>query len=261
MLIFQALHQMAAAHVRRARIDLGARFRAVGAARMELAPLPNNSEHVPFKYPLKRFKDYLIHQVEKSNITVCLNTKATAQILQDGRYDVVLPAVGAAPVIPPVPGVEHAVLATVLYGGEDAATGRIVVIGGGQVGCETALHLARLGKQVTILEMCDRLAPDASPTHREELMRELEKEPGLNIVTGLRCTRITARTVDAVTAGGEVRSLAADTVVLAAGMRARTSEVDELLSAALYVFPIGDCVRAATVEQAMRSAYTAALTL
>ncbi len=92
-------------------------------------------------------------------------------------------------------------------------------------------------------------------------MREMEKEPGLEIAAGLRCTQVTAQTVDAVTADGEVRSLPADTAVLAAGMRARTSEVDELLSSALYVFPIGDCVRAATVEQAMRTAYTAALTL
>lgn len=219
------------------------------------------SDYIPFKYPLKRFKDYLVHQVEKSNIEVCLNTRATVQVLQDGRYNAVFSAVGAAPVIPPIPGVERAVPATELYGREDAATGRIVVIGGGQVGCETALHLARLGKLVTILEMCDRLAPDASPTHREELMRELEKEPGLDIATGLRCTQVTAQTVEAVTADGEARSLPADTVILAAGMRARTSEVDELLSAALYVFPIGDCVRAATVEQAMRCAYAAALSL
>lgn len=219
------------------------------------------ADFVPFKYPLKRFKDHLIRQVEKSGVKVCLNTRATAQILQAGQYDVVLPAVGAAPVIPPIPGLERAVPATEIYGREDTAAGRTVVIGGGQVGCETALHLARLGKQVTILEMCDRLAPDASPTHREELMRELEKESGLEIITGLRCTQVTAQTVDGITADGIVRSLPADTVILAAGMRARTGEVDDLLPAALYVFPIGDCARAATVEHAMRSAYTAALTL
>lgn len=219
------------------------------------------SDYVPFKYPLKRFKDYLIHQVEKSNVKVCLNTKATVPILQSGQYDVVFSAVGAAPVVPPIPGLARAIPATNIYGREDTAAGRVVVIGGGQVGCETALHLTRMGKQVTILEMCDRLAPDASPTHREELMRELEKEPGLNIAAGLRCTQVTAQTVEAVSEDGIARSLPAETVILAAGMRARTSEVDELLSAALYVFPIGDCVRAATVEQAMRSAYTAALTL
>lgn len=219
------------------------------------------SDYVPFKYPLKKFKDHLVHQVEKSGVRVLLNTPATAAVLADEGYDTVLAAVGAAPVVPPIPGLERAVPATELYGREETASGRVVVIGGGQVGCETALHLACLGKQVTIVEMCGRLAPDASPTHRTELMQELEKADTLEQVTSLRCTRVTDQAVEGITADGTVRVLPADTVVLAAGMRARTEAVDALLSGALYVFPIGDCVRAATVEQAMQSAYTAAMTL
>jgi 2,4-dienoyl-CoA reductase-like NADH-dependent reductase (Old Yellow Enzyme family)/thioredoxin reductase len=216
------------------------------------------ADYVPFKYPLKNFKNYLIHQVEKSDVAVRLNTEATAALLQTEGYDAVLVAVGAAPLVPPIPGIERAILATDVYGKEAAADGQVVVIGGGQVGCETALHLARLGKRVTIVEMCDKLAPDASPTHRAELLQELEKTAGLEIVTGLRCTQVTDRTVDGLNGGGTVRSLPADTVILAAGMRARTDAVDALLPSTLYVFPIGDCVRAATVEQAMQMAYTAA---
>ncbi len=219
------------------------------------------SDYVSFKYPLKNFKNYLTHQVEKSAVQVRLNTRATVRSLRAEGYDAVLLAIGAAPVVPPIPGLERAVPATQIYGKEDTAAGKIVVIGGGQVGCETALHLARMGKPVTIVEMCDRLAPDASPTHRTELMQELEKTPTLEIVTSLRCTQVTDQAVEGVGVDGTVRSLPADTVILAAGMRARTDEVDELLPAALYTFPIGDCVRAATVEQAMQSAYTAALTL
>lgn len=219
------------------------------------------SDYVPFKYPLKKFKDYLVRQVEKSAVEVCLNTRATAAALQAEGYDAVLPAVGAAPVVPDIRGLERAILATDIYGKEEAAADRVVVIGGGQVGCETALHLARLGKRVTIVEMCSRPAPDASPTHRTELLQELEKTPGLEIITGLCCARITAEAVEGTTEDGTTRCVPADTVILAAGMRARANEVDELLSAAPYVFPIGDCVRAATVEQAMRSAYSAAWNL
>lgn len=219
------------------------------------------SDYVPFKYPLKNFKNYLIHQVEKSDVKVLLNTTATAALLEQEGYDAILAAVGAAPIVPPIPGLERAVPVAELYGNENAAAGKVVVIGGGQAGCETALHLARLGKEVAIVEMRDRLAPDASPTHRAELILEMEKTPGLEMVTGLRCTQVTADAVEGQAEDGTVRSLPADTVILAAGSRPRTEAVDSLLSAALYVFPIGDCVRAATVEQAMRSAYTAALNL
>ena len=192
---------------------------------------------------------------------VLLNTTATAALLEQEGYDAILAAVGAAPIVPPIPGLERAVPVAELYGNENAAAGKVVVIGGGQAGCETALHLARLGKEVAIVEMRDRLAPDASPTHRAELILEMEKTPGLEMVTGLRCTQVTADAVEGQAEDGTVRSLPADTVILAAGSRPRTEAVDSLLSAALYVFPIGDCVRAATVEQAMRSAYTAALNL
>ncbi|MGM9606587.1 MAG: FAD-dependent oxidoreductase [Oscillospiraceae bacterium] len=216
------------------------------------------ADYVPFKYPLKNFKNYLVHQVEKSNVNVLINTTATAALLEAECYDAVLVAVGAAPIVPPIPGLDRAIPATALYGKEDTVSGKVVVIGGGQVGCETALHLARLGKDVTIVEMCDRLAPDASPTHRAELMQEMEKTLNLKIAVNLRCTQVTDSTVEGQTIDGSIRSLPADAVVLAAGMRARTDVVDALLYTAPYVFPIGDCVRAATVEQAMQAAYTAA---
>lgn len=219
------------------------------------------SDYVPFKYPLKNFKNYLIHQVEKSDVKVLLNTAATAELLKAEGYDAVLAAVGATPIAPPIPGLERALPVADLYGSEDAAVGKTVIIGGGQAGCETALHLARLGKQVAIVEMRDRMAPDASPTHRTELILEMEKESGLEMLSGLRCTQVTADTVECLDANGTPCSIPADTVILAAGSRPRTEEVDSLLGSALYVFPIGDCVRAATVEQAMSTAYTAAMNL
>lgn len=219
------------------------------------------SDYVPFKYPLKNFKNYLIHQVEKSSVKVLLNTTATAQLLKAEGYDAVLVAVGAVPIAPPIPGLARALSVADLYGNESAAVGKTVIIGGGQAGCETALHLARLGKQVTIVEMRERMAPDASPTHRTELMLEMEKERDLEMLAGARCTQVTADTVECLNADGTPRSIPADTVILAAGSRPRTEEVDSLLGSALYVFPIGDCVRAATVEQAMSTAYTAAMNL
>ena len=216
------------------------------------------SDYVSFKYPLKRFKDYLIHQVEKSSIRLFLNTPVTPDLLQEEQYDVVFLALGAAPITPSIHGLERAILATDVYGKEGAVAGSVVLIGGGQVGCETALHLALSGRQVTIMEMGELLAPDASPTHRTELMLKLEETPNLHIVTHMRCTDIKTETVEAVDPSGQIHSFPAETVILAAGMRARTNEVDSLLNTAPYVFPIGDCSRVATVEQAIQTAYSAA---
>lgn len=62
-----------------------------------------HADYIPFKWTLKDYKNYLIRQVEKKGIHVVLNTTATPEMVED-RYDAVIAAVGAQPVIPPIPG-------------------------------------------------------------------------------------------------------------------------------------------------------------
>ena len=104
-----------------------------------------------------------------------LNTRATADTVRG--FDAVIVAIGAEPLILPVSGVDQAKIAIEVLGKEDTLGDSVVLIGGGQVGCETALHLAKLGKKVTVVEMQSALAPDASTTGRNELMTEIDREP------------------------------------------------------------------------------------
>ncbi|MGN1290415.1 MAG: FAD-dependent oxidoreductase, partial [Bradyrhizobium sp.] len=129
------------------------------------------ADYVSFKYPLANYKNWAVEQVISSDVTVRLNTEATPEMVRD--FDAVIAAVGAEPLVPPIPGVETAIPAIDAYGKEDSLGNSVVLIGGGQIGIETALHLCKLGKTVTILEMQDALAPDASKTHRDELMVEI----------------------------------------------------------------------------------------
>lgn len=214
--------------------------------------------HFSFKYPVKDYMNWLIHQVEKRNITVKLNTRATPE--QVSGYDAVLVAIGAEPLILPVPGVEQAKIAMDTLGHEDTLGASVVVIGGGQVGCETALHYAKLGKKVVVMEMQAELAPDASTTGRNELLTEIAREPNFTALTGARCVSVTATSVTYMKDGKE-KTIAADSVVLAAGMKARTQEADSFIGTALNFSEIGDCVRARTVEWATKEAYYAAVNL
>ncbi len=218
------------------------------------------ADYVSFKYALADYKNYLIRQVEKSNVTVKLNTAAAPEDIAQCGYDAVLCAIGAAPLIPPIPGVENTTPAIEVYGKEDSVKNSAIVIGGGQVGCETALHLCRLGKQVTIIEMQPVLAPDASTTHRNEPMKELYHEPNLTILTGARCVNLSEVTASYFK-DGEERSVMADKVILAAGMKARIAEADAFMGRTEAFREIGDCVRARTVEWAVKEGYYAALTL
>ncbi len=110
------------------------------------------ADSVSFKWPQRDFKNYLIRQIGKSNVKVRLNTEATPELLKRERYDVLLAAVGAEPVVPPIPGVDSktVVFAQDVYGNEASLAPKVVVIGGGEVGVETGMHLAEKGHDVTL---------------------------------------------------------------------------------------------------------------
>jgi 2,4-dienoyl-CoA reductase-like NADH-dependent reductase (Old Yellow Enzyme family)/thioredoxin reductase len=217
------------------------------------------ADHVSFKYPLKAYKDFLVRQIGKSTVDVRLNCEASSTDLTD--FDAVVAAVGAEPVIPGIPGVENAIPATSAYGRENELGSRVVVIGGGQVGCETALHLARLGKQVTILEMQSELAPDASTTHRDELMVEFGKDSDrIGIVLEGCCTGIGANSVTYETKGEQV-TVDADSVILSVGMRALGALADSFMGLTDDFAQAGDCIRARTVDEATREGFYAAINL
>ena len=229
-------------------------FEATG----QLGGMLHMAGYFPFKYPVKDYMNWLIAQVNKSGITVKLNTRATADTVQG--FDAVIVAIGAEPLILPVPGVDQAKIAIEVLGKENTLGDSVVLIGGGQVGCETALHLAKLGKKVTVVEMQSALAPDASTTGRNELMTEIDREPNFIALTGARCQSVTANSVTYVKDGEEC-TVTADSVVLCAGMKAKCTEADSFFGSADEVTEIGDCVRARTVEWATKEAYYAAINL
>ncbi len=215
---------------------------------------------VAFKYSLAAYKDHLIKTLEDSEANVYLNKSVEAGALSDKGYDLIVAAVGAKPLVPPIPGVSSAVFATNVYGQETQLGNKFVVIGGGQVGCETGLHLAQKGKEVVILEMQSELAPDASITHRGDLMAEIENERNLAFLTEGVCTEIAEGSVTYMKQG-KTYTLQADTVVLAAGMKPLTEAADQFIGDAKHFVPVGDCVRPRTVEMATREGYFACITL
>ena len=140
---------------------------------------------------------------------------------------------------------------------QDSVLGdRVIVIGGGLVGCEQALHIARDGHQVVILEMQKDVAADCVVTHRENLMHQLQNCDRIQILTDACCTEITDSGVK-VDRGGKEETIAADTVVLAAGMKADSEQVNQLRTIVPQTYVIGDCNQAGKIMRAVRDAYDA----
>ncbi|MFT5223471.1 MAG: pyruvate/2-oxoglutarate dehydrogenase complex dihydrolipoamide dehydrogenase (E3) component, partial [Glaciecola sp.] len=100
-------------------------------------------------------------------------------------------ATGAQPALPPIEGLAEAdPLTSDTIWGLDALPQRIVVLGGGAIGCELGQALARLGAQVTIVEMVDRLMIQEEPEASEVIERVLAGE-GIEVLTGTKATRVT----------------------------------------------------------------------
>lgn len=222
------------------------------------------SKYVSFKYSLCSYKDYLVYQCKKQNIDVKYNTEATPEML-NGKYDAVIIAVGADPMMIPVPGfnTDNGMVATDAYGKEDQLGSTIIVIGGGQVGCETALHLAESGKKVSIIEMQDSLCPEASKTCADEIRVCLEENENFTAILGAKCQSMTKNSVTYIDKDGKEQTATADTIILAAGMRAKSELADSFITETDIkdCVEVGDCVFARTVEQATAEAYNAVMDL
>lgn len=219
------------------------------------------AEAVPFKQDLYRFTQCLIRRVESSGVKVTLNQRVDRALAEKVRPDVLIIAAGAQPVIPAIPGIvsDKVVSVAQAEANPDALGERVVILGGGLVGCETGIHLGMKGKQVTIVEMRDTLAADVNMFHGMALGQELNKY----------VTAVTGGTGRAVTDGGLIYTdregqehlLPADAVLCAVGMRARTGVMEELWNVVDEQYVIGDCVKPAQVTQAISDAYYLAKSL
>ncbi len=226
-----------------------------------LGGMLKTSDNVSFKWPQRDFKNYLVRQIAKANVKVLLNTEATPEMLKKEEYDAVIVAVGAEPMVPNIPGVrgKNVVFAEDIYGNEDSLAEKVVVIGGGEVGVETGMHLAQKGHKVTVLEMLDMLAPTAPRTHYYTMFKAAwEAQPNLKCIVKACCESITANKVTYTDADGKKQTIEAGSVVIAAGMKPRNDLALKFVGAADRFFVIGDCNVAANVQKAMRSAFSIA---
>jgi 2,4-dienoyl-CoA reductase-like NADH-dependent reductase (Old Yellow Enzyme family)/thioredoxin reductase len=224
-----------------------------------LGGLLNVASIPDIKWTLKEWRDFMVHMVEKTGVNVLLNTKATPAMIDAGGYDVVVAATGSEPVIPPIPGVDKAV--TVLNALRDHSTlhPNVVVVGGGEMGVETGIHLARNGHRVVLLEMLDVLAPGCVPIHFRKLFRDLwESTPGFSYHLRSRCTAIEDGVVRYVDGNGDQQTIDAGSVVLAVGLKSRREEALAFYGSAPRLHLIGDCETVGSIRECTRSGYAIA---
>lgn len=218
------------------------------------------AKSIPFKHDLYGLVRNLEIEMNKAGVEIRLNTEVTRDLAERESPDVLVLAVGAAPIVPPIPGIDNpnVVFANNLSD-EDVVIGRkVVILGGGLAGCESAVHLSQEGREVTVVEMTGDAAMDANARQRPVL---LEMLVGMNvkIETNMKGIEITGTGLVCRDKAGKERLFEADTIVIAAGLYPLTEVVTGLLDAAPEIVQVGDCVKPQKVTEALYRGYHAGL--
>ncbi len=214
-----------------------------------------------FKKRLTAFAEYEKVQLDKLGVKVVLNKAIdeNSPELKDA-YKIIV-ALGATPIIPPIKGIDgkNVVEVTAAHRNPELMRGNAFIIaGGGLSGCDTAVDLARKGKDVTIVEMRDTIAPDVwNVDNRNPLLFEL-RDHNVKVLTGHKITEFTDHGVIARTSSGETVELSGDMVISAFGMRSESALAkkicDKYTTAAIAV---GDCDKIGQVIGAVRNGFFA----
>lgn len=215
-------------------------------------------DKMDLKWTVNRYRKWKAGQVLKSGTKVLLNTEATPEMIDAGNYDEVLVAVGAAPIRPRIPGADgpNVMFAADAANREAELGHKLVIIGGGEIGVEVGIHLARCGHEVMVVEMQSILSPESVPVHFRSLFEKTwEEQEGFDYVLNATCTGIYEDHVTYRDKDGVEHSIPADNVLLAAGLRANSDIALPFFTGHARTWMIGSCDTPGSIQAVNRSAY------
>lgn len=196
-----------------------------------------------FKGEEMELRDWYKNQLDDLSVDVELGQKLTFEKINEEEYDTILVATGSEHIIPDIPGIgkDKVVTATDLLLNQNQDSDNYVVIGGGLVGCETALWLARMGKEVSVIEALDGLMKKGAPIchSNKEMLVDLLEQNGVQIRTNTKLSEVTdVGVVVSTDDGSEV--MEAEKVVLAIGLKENSEIYESLRSELADIYELGD---------------------
>ena len=211
-----------------------------------------------FKLDDKRLLEWYKNEIKVLNIDVKFNAEVTEELVEKEKPDIVIIATGAKEIKLNIPGIEKNKVATAvdILNDINKAGKKVVVVGGGLVGCETALYLAQHGRSVTIVEAQKDILTAGKPMpHMNRIMLiDLLKKYGVNIITGSSLLEVTDEGATLIDAGYKRKTLPADTVVIAVGYRSDRELYKKLCGKIADLYIIGDAYEAVNIMDAIWSA-------
>lgn len=198
-------------------------------------------------------------QLQNLKVPVHFHTCVDREMVLAGNYDAVIIAAGSRPKVFSLGDDERVYPAAQVLTGEKDCGDTTVVVGGGLVGCETALWLAEQGKNVTIVEALDRLMAVNGPLchANKDMLERLLPYHGVKAITSARVTGYRGGILHA-SCGGEEREIACDSVILAVGYQEEDSLYRQLEFDVPELYLLGDARKVSNIMYAIWDAFEVA---
>ena len=239
---------------------------------------------------------FLENQIKKLNVNIELSKKVDTVTINKLKPDVVIAATGGVPLIPKITGIKekNVVVAEDVFDNKVKVGKDVVIIGGGTIGCEIALHTAKMGamdpevacfllknkvidgdkaveltlkgkRNITILEMKNKIGGRFGISTRWVIMKQIV-DAGINSITGIKVKNMSTKSIkkkDKVCVtyedGKKDIKIFADTVIIAAGYKSNQDPTKKLNGKIDELYRIGDCVEVRTALEAIHEGFEVGL--
>ena len=199
------------------------------------------------------------NELERLRVPVYLNTKVTKEMVLESDCDAVIVATGSRPKMFSLGDDEKVYCAEQVLMNQKDPGDKVVVVGGGLVGCEMALDLAQKGKRVTILEALPKIMVVNGPicSANKEMLEELLPFHGVDIICNAKVTGFQDGAVSYET-DGKTEKLDADSVILSVGYRSADELYHELKFDVADLYLLGDAGKVSNIMYAIWDAFEVA---
>lgn len=211
-----------------------------------------------FKKEVRELNAWYLNELEHLPVELHLGEEATVEQIRDMAADVVVLATGSVPVMPKVPGMEDEKVIGCMeaFAHPEKVGQKVVVVGGGLVGCEMALDYAQAGKEVTVVEALPKIlsAGIPSPIPNGQMIPDLFEHHHVTVLENHKLSAVRGGKVILENEGQE-KTLDADSIVIAVGFRPAPSMAQELQGCGSVVYEIGDGQQVSTILHAVWDGY------
>jgi len=242
----------------------------------------------PGREEMNTLANDLANQLEVYSVEIHLNQEVTPTLVKALKPQAIVVATGAKPLIPSIPGVNGPQVYTAweVLSNKMAVETPVVIIGGGAVGCETALFLAKIGtinaetllflfenqaetpetlyhlinkgtKEVTVVEMISKLGSDIGASTRWSILQDIHRR-GIRTYVSSKVIKITPEAV-IIEKEKKLISLPARTVILATGVVSENSLYEKLKGQLSELYLIGDAQSPRKALEAIREGFQVGL--